>query len=147
MPIASAPQALPCAISARIRLVPSCAAVTFTAPRASSTVMTSGFSFFSTALANAASRILRATSRVSSDMGVSLLRKEDLRICAGAVEAHGEHTRDVQGCTLSAILDLMPARGTVGDDECAGLRASHRGQQRQLGHFDRRIVGVSAIAE
>src|ERR1700760_2039083 len=113
MPIASAPYALPCAISARIRLVPSCAAVTFTAPRGSRMVITSGFSFFSTALANAASRIFRAMSRVSSAMDVVLVETWRFR----AIEADGEHARRVKRLARRAVLDLVAAGGAVGDDD------------------------------
>src|SRR3954452_12327858 len=106
MPIASAPYALPWAISLRSRLVPSCAAEILTQPRASSTVITSGFSFFSTPLASAASRILRATSRLSSDMDDSFAWEGGLRAGSRAVEAHRQHTCDVKGCAVGAIGNL-----------------------------------------
>ena len=64
-----------------------------------------------------------------------------------AVEAHCEHPGDMQRCTVRAILDLVPARGTVGDDQGTGIGAAHRRQQRQLGHFDRSLIGVCAVAE
>ncbi len=41
----------------------------------------------------------------------------------------------------------MPARGAVGDDQRRSIRAPHGGQQRELGHVDRGLIGVSAIAE
>ena len=43
----------------------------------------------------------------------------------GAVEAHRQHARDVKRGTLGAVLDLMPARGAVGDDQ-RGLRRRAR---------------------
>src|ERR1700722_17337017 len=145
MPIASAPYALPWAISARIRLVPSWAAVTFTAPRASSTVMTSGFIFFSTAFASAASRILRAMSRVSSAIfKVSLCVRGGLLV---GVKPHRQCAGDVKGGAISAVLDLMPAGGAVGNHERFGLRAAHGGQEREFGHLDRGVVSLGAIAE
>src|SRR3984957_11941438 len=148
MPIASAPYALPWAISARIRLVPSWAAVTFTAPRASSTVMTSGFNFFSTAFASAASRILRATSRVSSAIfKVSLCVRGGLLMGGCPVKAHRQRAGDVKGGTFGAVLDLVAAGGAVGNHERFGLSAAHGGQQREFGHLDRSVVGVRAIAE
>src|SRR3954447_5082247 len=140
MPMANAPYALPWAISLRSRLVPSWAAEILTQPRASSTVTTSGFSFFSTPLARAVSRIFRARSRVRSVMGFPFhlsfrdaplrrgpgIHNHDRRIWIPgsrhraalradllarpgmtgwgtyAVEAHRQHARDVQRCTLSA---------------------------------------------
>src|SRR5262249_5335421 len=144
MPMASAPQALPWAISARIRLVPSCAAVTFTAPRTSRMVMTSGLNFLSTALASAASRIVRAMSRVSSAMRAFLMGERGG--CVG-IKAHRECPGDMEGGALRAILDLVAAGGAVGDQECFGSRAANGGQQRQLGHLDRGIVGVGAVTE
>src|SRR5882672_10958323 len=147
MPIASAPYALPCAISLRIRLVPSCAAMALTQPRASRTVTTSGLSFFSTPLARATSRILRATSRVSSAMDGFLCDRGGSWIGSRAAETHRQHPRDVNGATPGAVLDLMPARGTVGDDQRSIIRASHRRQQRQFGHVYRGLIGVGAIAE
>src|SRR5580692_2072060 len=147
MPMASAPYALPCAISARIRLVPSCAAVTLTTPRASRTVTTSGFSFFSTALASAASRILRATSRVSSAMDRFLCDEGGIRVRTRAVEAHRQRAGNVNGGTVGAILDLVPARRAVGDHKRARIGAAHGRQQREFGHLDRGPVGVGGIAE
>src|ERR1700760_3097361 len=134
IPIASAPYALPWAISARIRLVPSCAAVILMAPRASRTAITSGLNFFSTPLASAASRILRATSRVSSAMGGLLFDGGGIRDRAGAVEAHRQHPGDMEGAAAGAILDLMPARRTVGDNKRGIIGAPHRREQRQFGH-------------
>ena len=64
-----------------------------------------------------------------------------------AVEAHREHPGDVQCCTVRAILDLVPARGAVGDDQRGHIGPTHRRQQRQLGHFDRGLIGVGAVAE
>src|SRR3954466_9550094 len=113
MPKASAPYALPWAISLRIRLVPSWAAEILTQPRASRTVTTRGFSFFSTPLASAASRILRATSRVSSAINGFLCDRGGSWVGSRVVEAHRQHARDVKGAALGAILDLMPARGAV----------------------------------
>src|SRR6202042_1798648 len=145
MPIASAPYALPCAISARIRLVPSWAAVTFTAPRTSSTVMTSGLSFFSTPFASAASRILRAMSRVSSAIfKVSLCVRGGLLV---GVKAHRQCAGDVKGGAISAVLDLVAAGGAVGNHERSCISLAHGGQQREFGHLDRGVVGVRAIAE
>src|SRR5467141_2896006 len=123
MPIASAPYALPCAISLRSRLVPSCATEALTQPRASRTVTTRGFSFFSTPLASAASRILRATSRVSSAINGFLCDRGGSWVGSRVVEAHRQHARDVKGAALGAILDLMPARGAVGDDQRRSIRA------------------------
>src|SRR3977135_4325251 len=108
MPIASAPYALPWAISLRSRLVPSCAAEILTQPRASRTVTTRGFSFFSTPLASATSRILRAISSVSSAMGGLLCDRGGIGGGSGAVEAHRQYARDVNGAAVGAILDLMP---------------------------------------
>src|SRR5712664_996671 len=147
MPIASAPYALPCAISLRSRLVPSCAAEILTQPRASSTVTTSGFSFFSTPLASATSRILRAISSVRSAMDRFLCETGGIRPGSCAVEAHRQHARDMKGCTVRAILDLMPARGAVRDDQCRFIRLPHRWQQGEFGHVDRGLVGVGAVAE
>ena len=65
----------------------------------------------------------------------------------GAVEAHRQHARDVKRCALRAILDLMPARGAVGDDQRGCFGAAHRRQQRQFGHLDRGLIGVGAVAE
>src|SRR3984885_16364485 len=145
MPIASAPYALPCAISARIRLVPAWGAVTFTAPRTSSTVMTSGLSFFSTPFASAASRVLRAMSRVSSAIfKVSLCVRGGLLV---GVKAHRQSAGDVKSGAISAILDLVAAGGAIGNHQRFGLRAAHGGQQREFGHPDRGVVGVRAIAE
>src|SRR5664279_3219816 len=109
MPIASAPQALPCAISARIRLVPSCAAVALTQPRASRTVMTSGLSFSSIDLASAASRILRAMSRVRSAMDRVLYGGSGDGLRDGAIEAKRQHLRDMQRIAAGAVGDLVPA--------------------------------------
>src|SRR5881227_402366 len=121
MPMASAPNALPCAMSLRNRLVPSCAAEFFTQPRASSTVTTSGFSFFSTPLARATSRILRATSRVRSAMERFLHETNVIRGGGAARQAHRQHARDVDRAALGAILDLVPARGAVGHDQRFGI--------------------------
>src|SRR4051812_74532 len=110
-------------------------------------VMTSGFSFFSTPLARAASRILRATSRVSSAMNGFLCGRGGGGNWGRAVEAHREYTRDVKGCTVRAILDLVPARGAVRDDQRSGVGAAYRRQQRQFGHFHRCLIGVGAVAE
>src|SRR3954462_3675373 len=131
MPMANAPQALPWAISARIRLVPSCAAVTFTQPRASRMVTTSGFIFFSTPLASAASRILRAVSRVRSAMKLFLCNGRDCWFRSRIVEAHGQHAGDVDRFPRGAVLDLMPARGAVGHDQRGAVGAADRRQQRQ----------------
>src|SRR5436305_12271640 len=147
MPIASAPYALPWAISLRSRLVPSCAAAILTHPRASSTVTTSGFSFFSTALASAESRILRATSRVSSDMHDSFARREGLGLRLSGVEAHGQHARDVKGRTAGTIGNLMTARGAIGDDHRGFIGGPHRGEQRAFGHVDRALMGLGGGAE
>src|SRR6202012_2505935 len=147
MPIASAPYALAWAISARIRLVPSWAAVILMQPRASRMAMTSGFSFFSTPLASAASRILRATSRVSSAMSGFLWLGGGIGSGACTVEAHLQYPRDVDGVATGAIPDLMPAGGAVGDDQCRGVGAPHRRPQRQFGHLDRGLIGIRAIAE
>src|ERR1700754_3655055 len=136
MPMASAPQALPCAISARIRLVPSCAAVTFTAPRTSRMVITSGFNFFSTALAREASRILRATSRVSSAMSGFLCDGGGRGDRACDVKAHRQHLRDVKCATSGAVLDLVPAGGAVCHDQCRAIGTPHGAQQGYVGHFD-----------
>ena len=46
-----------------------------------------------------------------------------------------------------AIPDLMSARGAIGDDQGFGIGAADRRQQRELGHLDRGLVGVGAIAE
>src|SRR5882757_10047917 len=119
MPKASAPYALPWAISARIRLVPSCAAVTFMQPRASRMVTTSGFSFFSTPFASAASRILRATSRVNS--AINLFLWIGGWVGFRIVEAHGQHARDVDRLARGAVPDLVPAGGAVGHDERIGV--------------------------
>src|ERR1700753_2892102 len=123
MPMASAPYALACAISARIRLVPSCAAVILMQPRASRMATTSGFSFFSTPFARAASRILRAISRVSAAMSgfLWLGRGRGVRV----VEAHRQYACNVDGVATGAVRDLVPARGAVGDDQCRGIRAAH----------------------
>src|SRR5258706_1551153 len=147
MPRARAPYALPWAISLRSRLVPSCAAVALTQPRASRTVTTRGFSFFSRPLARAASRILRATSRVSSAMDGFLCDRGGSWVGPRVVEAHRQHPRDVKGATSGAILDLMPARGSVSDDQGRIIRAPHGRQQRQFGHLHRGLIGVGAIAE
>src|SRR5712671_4220615 len=147
MPIASAPYALPWATSLRSRLVPSCAAEILTQPRASRTVTARGFSFFSRPLARATSRILRATSRVSSAMDVFRCDRGGSWIGSRAVEAHRKHPRDVKGATSGAVLDLMPARGSVGDDQRSIIRAPHGRQQRQFGHLHRGLIGVGAIAE
>ena len=48
---------------------------------------------------------------------------------------------------LGAVVDLMPAGGAVGNDECILVGAPHGGQQRQLGHLDRGTIGVSAVTE
>src|SRR5215813_11699479 len=130
MPMASAPQALPFAISARIRLVPSCAAVTFTTPRASRMVMTSGFSFFSTALASAALRIFWAVSRESSAIYAFLCDGRGGGVGFLAVEAHRQHARDMDGFALRAVLDLVPARCAVGNDDGFFIRTAHGGQKR-----------------
>src|SRR6516165_9723519 len=146
MPMARAPQALPWAISARIRLVPSCAAVIFTVPRASRMVTTSGLNFFSRPLASAASRILRATSRdrsvINFSLGCGRLGSNGL-----AVEADCEKLRCVQRTSRGAILDLVPAGGAVGDDEGRAISAANRGQKRQLGDLNGGIIGVGAIAK
>src|SRR5260370_24628160 len=147
MPIASAPKALPWAISLRSRLVPSWAAEILTQPRASSTVTASGFSFFSRPLASAASRILRATSRVSSAMDGFLCDGWGSWVGSRTLEAHRQHPRDVKGATPGAVLDLMPARSSVSDDQGGIIRAPHRRQQRQFGHLDGGLIGVGAIAE
>src|SRR5215469_2598876 len=146
MPMASAPYALPCAISARIRLVPSCAGASLSTPRASRIVTTSGFSFSSVDFAKAASRILRAVSSESSAMaGVLCSGRSGFDL--GAVEAHRQHARDVKRLALRAIVDLVPAGGAVGDDERRLVGTAYGGQQRQLGHLDRGVIGLGAIAE
>src|SRR5712671_6804596 len=147
MPIASAPYALPWATSLRSRLVPSCAAEILTQPRASRTVTARGFSFFSTPLARATSRILRATSRVSSAMDGFLCDGGGSWVGSRTVEAHRQHAGDVKGATPGAVLDLMPARGSVSDDQRRIVRAPHGRQQRQFGHLHRGLIGVGAVAE
>src|SRR6266702_2505861 len=106
------------------------AAEILTQPRASRTVTTRGFSFFSTPLASATSRILRAISSVSSAMDRFLCETGGIRVGSRAVEAHRQHARDMKGCTVRAILDLMPARGAVRDDQCRIIRLPHGRQQR-----------------
>src|SRR5260370_35743075 len=147
MPRARAPYALPWATSPPIRLVPSCAAEALTQPRASRTVTTRGFSFFSMPLARATSRILRATSRVSSAMDGFLCDREGSWVGSRIVEAHRQHARDVKGAALGAILDLVPARGAVGDDQRRSIRALDGWQQREFGHVDRSLIGICALAE
>src|SRR5882757_383110 len=147
MPIASAPYALPWAISLRSRLVPSCAAEILTQPRASRTVTTRGFSFFSTPLASATSRILRAISRVSSAMARFLCKGGGSFIGSRVVEARCQHAGDMKGGAVRAILDLMAARGAVGDDQRRIVGAPDSRQQRELGHVDRSLIGVGAVAE
>src|SRR5712671_2872294 len=147
MPNASAPYALPWATSPRIRLVPSCAAEALTQPRTSRTVTTRGFSFFSMLLASATSRILRATSRVSSAMDGFLCDRGGSWVGSRVVEAHRQHARDVKGAALGAILDLVPARGAVGDDQRRSIRALDGWQQREFGHVDRSLIGICAVAE
>src|SRR5690348_8420740 len=130
MPMASAPQALPLAISARIRLVPSCAAVTFTAPRASRMVITNGFSFFSTPFASEASRILRAISRVSSAIFLSWFLSLEVKRSSRCrlIETHRQHAGDVKRFALRAVLDLVPAGRAVGDDKGLLIRTTDGGQ-------------------
>jgi hypothetical protein len=40
-------------------------------------------------------------------------------------EAHGEHTGDVKGIAVGAVLDLVPARGAVGDNQRIGVASPH----------------------
>jgi len=46
-----------------------------------------------------------------------------------------------------AIPDLMSARGAIRNDQGRGIGAADLRQQRELGHLDRGLVGVGAIAE
>src|ERR1700722_20455347 len=99
--------------------------------------MTSGFNFFSTAFASAASRILRATSRVSSDIfKVSLCVRGGLLMGGCPVKAHRQRAGDVKGGSFGAVLDLMAAGGAVGDHERIRAGAAQGGQQRYFGHLD-----------
>src|SRR5665213_3753100 len=97
-------------------------------PRASRMATTSGFSFFSTPLASTASRILRATSRVSSAMSGFLWLGRGRGGDVGAVEAHRQHARNVERVAAGAVLDLVPAGSAVGTNECRGIGAPHRRQ-------------------
>ena len=58
-----------------------------------------------------------------------------------------QHARDVKGAASGAVLDLMPARGAVGDDQRFAIRTPDSGQQRQFGHLHRGPIGVGAVAE
>src|SRR5258708_37571579 len=116
-------------------------------PRASRMVTTSGFSFFSTPFASAASRILRATSRVSSAIYLFLCTGGLFGFGSCVVEAHGQHAGEVDRFPRGAVLDLMPARGAVGYDQRGVVGAANRRQQRQFGHVDRGLIGVGTIAE
>src|SRR5258708_16928339 len=147
MPRARAPYALPWATSPRSRLVPSCAAEALMQPRASRTVTTRGFSFFSMPLARATSRILRATSRVSSAMKGFLCWWGGNWVGSRVVEAHRHHACDVNGATAGAVLDLVPARGAAGDDQRCRIRAPHGLQQRELRHVHRGLIALGAVAE
>ena len=48
---------------------------------------------------------------------------------AGRVDAHRQHAGDMQRVAVGAVVDLMPARGAVGDDQRVGRRLAHRRQQ------------------
>jgi hypothetical protein len=53
--------------------------------------------------------------------------------------------RDVKRLASGAVVDLVPARRAVGDDKRGRIGLPHRWQQRQLGHLDRGIIGVSTM--
>ena len=66
---------------------------------------------------------------------------------AGRIEAHRQRARDVERVAPAAVLDLMAARGAVGQHQRIGLGLAHRRQQRELRHLERHIDRVGAIAE
>ncbi|GCC47298.1 hypothetical protein chiPu_0031749, partial [Chiloscyllium punctatum] len=53
----------------------------------------------------------------------------------------------MQRRAAAAVLDLVPAGGAVGHDQRVLIGAAHRWEQRQLGHLDRGLIGVRAVAE
>ena len=63
-----------------------------------------------------------------------------------AVEAHGQHTGDVEGGTVGAVLDLVAARRAVGDNKGCSIRSPHSGEQRGLGHRDEPKVQGQTVA-
>src|SRR5260370_17896987 len=98
-------------------------------------------------LASATSRILRATSRVSSAMDRFLYECGGiLEVRSRAVEAHRQDACDVKGCTVRAIGNLMPARGAVGDDQRAGIRAPPAEQQREFGQVHQGLNILTPLA-
>src|SRR5205085_10119774 len=102
-------------------------------------VMTSGLNFFSTPLASAVSRILRATSRVSSAINLFLWIGRGRFRC---VETHREHARDMDRFARCAIPDLVAARRAVGHDDRTGVGTPYGRQQRQFGHLDGGLIGL-----
>src|SRR4051812_3483911 len=110
-----------------MRLVPSCAAAILSTPRASRMVTTSGFSFSSVDFAKAASRILRAVSRVRSAMTGFLCKGRGCGLGLRTIEAHRQHAGDVKRLALGAVVDLVSAGGAVGNDERILVRAPHGG--------------------
>src|SRR3954465_14043092 len=108
-----------------MRLVPSCAAAILSTPRASRTGTTSGFSFSSVDFAKAASRILRAVSRVRSAMAGFLCNGSGCGLGLRTIQAHRQHARDVKRLALGTVVDLVPAGGAVGNKERIPVRAPH----------------------
>ena len=53
----------------------------------------------------------------------------------------------MEGVAAGAVLDLVAAGGAVGDDQRVGLGLAHGGKQRELGHLERDVDGVGAVAE
>jgi hypothetical protein len=49
---------------------------------------------------------------------------------ARIVKAHRQHARDVKGRAFGAVLDLVPARSPVGDDQGGRIGAPDGRQQR-----------------
>jgi hypothetical protein len=58
-------------------------------------------------------------------------------------DTHRQHARDMQCTAAGAIMDLVPARGAIGDDQRVGFRLAHSRQQRQFALSDTSIVAAS----
>ena len=64
-----------------------------------------------------------------------------------ALQTHRQHARDINRVTPGAVVNLMPARGAVGDDDGVVGRLAYGGQQRQLAHGARHLDRIGVVAE
>ena len=119
-PMASAPAALPVAISARLRLVPSSAAKALSAPRASSTATASGLKLF-----------LRAAASAALDDLLRNLELHGLLLYAWATARGGWRPAAAAGVTPDSARTVRAAGSARGSPArpppwCAGARCRAR---------------------